>query len=165
LITHVDQQPVSDDIDLIRQLSGKPAEALVSLTIERGGTANKPGRRSDVNVTLSKKRLDSARPAFSEVPEPSWRGMKVEYSTAAPLFREHSRDLDPAGCVGVIEVERDSPAWKSGLRPGDFISHVGKLQVTTPTQFYDAAESSAGEVKLKLTAAPDDKAVRTVPAP
>lgn len=165
LITHVNQQPVWDDIDLIRQLSGKPALALVSLTIERGGTANKPGRRSDVQVTLSKKREGSARPAFSELPEPSWRGMKVEYSTAAPLFREHSRDLDPIGCVGVIEVERDSPAWKAGLRAGDFVSHVGKSRVATPTQFYDAAESSTGEVKLKLTAAQDDMTERTVPAP
>jgi serine protease Do len=118
-----------------------------------------------VKVTLSKKRLTSARPAYSELPEPSWRGMQVEYATAAPLFSEQSRDLDPAGCVGVIQVERDSPAWKAGMRPGDFVSHVGKDRVATPAQFYAAAGAIAGEVPLKLTAVEDEQSQRTVPAP
>ena len=164
LITHVDQIPVFDEIDLIRQVSGKPAESLVSLTIERGGTPAKPGKRSDVKVTLSKKRLDSARPPFAESPPLTWRGLKVEYATAAPLFREQSRDLDSAGCVGVIEVERDSPAWKAGLRPGDFVSHVGKARVATPTQFYDAVATLTGDVPLRLTAVEPEKAARTVSA-
>jgi len=165
LITHVDQQPVVDDVDLIRQLSGKPAETMVSLAYERGGTLAKPGRRTEVQVSLSKKRLDSARPGIAELADPAWRGMRVEYATAAPLFREQSRDLDPAGCVGVIEVERDSLAWKAGFRPGDFVSHVGKSRVTTPREFYEAVGKEAGEAKLKLTAIEAEKAIRTVPAP
>jgi serine protease Do len=165
LITHVDHEPVWDDLHLIRQLSGKPAESQVSLTIERGGAAGRPGRKSDVKVTLSKKRLESARPAYAEIPDPSWRGMQVEYATAAPLFREHSRDLDSDGCVGVIAVEPDSLAWKAGLRPGDFVSHVGNERVATPGQFYAAAEAIAGEVKLKLTAVEEKMALRTVSAP
>ena len=164
LITHVNHQPVWDDIDLIRQLSGKPAMTQVSLTLERGGTVKRPGAKSDVQITLSKKRLESARPAIAEAVEPSWRGMKVEYATAAPLFREHSRDLDPGGSVGVIEVERDSPAWKAGLRPGDFVSHVAKDRVATPREFYAAAAQASGDVKLTLTAAGDANPQRIVPA-
>jgi serine protease Do len=155
---------VIDDIDLIRQLSGKPAETLVSLTIERGGTATRSGRKIEVPVELSKKRVEGPRPGIAEVPAPSWRGLKVEYATAAPLFREQSRDLDPEGCVGVIEVERDSPAWKAGLRPGDFVSHIGKLRVDTPAKFYAAVEEAAGEVKLTLTAVEAANGARTVPA-
>jgi serine protease Do len=64
--------------------------------------------------------------------------------------------------VGVIEVERDSPAWKAGFRPGDFVSHVGALRVTTPREFYAAAEKASGEVKLKLTVVDAEKAIRTV---
>jgi serine protease Do len=164
VITHIDHEPVIDDIDLIRQLSGKPAETQVSLTIEREGTATRQGRKSEIQVTLAKKRVDSPRPGIAEVPAPTWRGMKVEYSTAAPLFREQSRDLDPEGCVGVIEVERDSPAWKAGIRPGDFVSHVGKSRVETPAKFYEAADKAAGEVKLKLTAVEEANSQRTVPA-
>jgi serine protease Do len=164
LITHVNREPVWDDIDLIRQLSGKPAESLVSLTIERGGSPTRRVRPLEVKVTLSKKRLDGARPAYSEIPEPSWRGMKVEYATAAPLFRENSRDLDPKGCVGVIEVERDSPAWKAGMRPGDFVSRVGAGRVATPAQFYAAAGAIEGDAKLTLTAVEDVNSERVVPA-
>ncbi|MDX1946616.1 MAG: trypsin-like peptidase domain-containing protein [Pirellulaceae bacterium] len=164
LITHVDQVPVGDDIELIRQVSGKPAESLVSLTLERGGTPAKPGKRSDVKVTLSKRRLESARPPVAEVAASTWRGLKVEYATACPTFREQSRDLDPAGSVGVVEVERDSLAWKAGLRPGDFLSHVGKTRVTTPAQFREAVANLAGEVALKLTAVEPEQATRLVPA-
>jgi S1-C subfamily serine protease len=90
--------------------------------------------------------------------------LRVEYATAAPLFREQSRDLDPAGSVGVIGVIPDSAAWKSGLRPGDFISHVGPARVTSPREFYTAAASLEGDVTLKLTAVGADRALRTVPA-
>lgn len=165
LITHVDSQPVMDDVDLIRQLSGRPAETVVTIAYERGGTAARPGQRAEVKVPLAKKRLDGGRPGFAEVVDPAWRGMKVEYATAAPLFREQSRDLDPAGCVGVIEVERDSVAWKAGMRAGDFVSHVGKTHVTTPREFYKAVGKEAGEVKLKLTAVEAAKAERSLPAP
>ena len=64
----------------------------------------------------------------------------------------------------MIEVERDSPAWKAGLRPGDFVSHVDKTRVATPQQFYDAAGLIEGEVKLQLTAVDADKSQRIVPA-
>ena len=165
LITHVNGEPVWDDVHLIRELSGKPADAQVLLSIERGGGASRPGRKSEVKVTLSKKRLDSARPAYAEVPEPAWRGMQVEYATAAPLFRENSRDLDPEGCVAVIAVEPESPAWKAGLRPGDFVSFVGKERVSTPGQFYAAAAMENGIVDLKLTAVDDGADVRNVSPP
>jgi serine protease Do len=165
LITQIDSQPVFDNVDLIRQLSGKPVETVVTIAYERSGTAAKPGQRTEVNVPLSKKRMESGRPGIAEVVDPPWRGMRVEYATAAPLFREQSRDLDPAGCVGVIEVERDSSAWKAGFRPGDFVSHVGQARVATPREFYEAVGKESGEVKLKLTAIEPAKANRTVMAP
>jgi serine protease Do len=165
VITHVNRQRVWDDLDLIRQVSGKPADTQVTLSIERGGSAGRPGRRSEVAVTLSKKRVESDRMPFSEVSDPGWRGLRVEYATAAPLFREQSRDLDPAGCVGVVEVERDSPAWKAGMRPGDFVSRVDKERVATPAQFYGAVATQSGDVNLTLCAIAPDKATRTVAAP
>jgi serine protease Do len=162
LIKSINGQPIADDLDLIRYISGQPAEAVVTIAYERGGIAARPGRRAEVKVPLSKKQLENGRPPLAEVTDPGWRGMKVEFATAAPLFRERCRDLDQVGCVGVIEVERDSPAWKAGFRPGDFVSHVGALRVTTPREFYAAAEKASGEVKLKLTVVDAEKAIRTV---
>ncbi len=165
VITHVDGLAVSDSVDLIRELSGKPAETIVAISYERVGAASRPGRRTEVKVPLSKKRMEGARPAIAEVADPRWRGMRVEYATAAPLFIERCRDLDADGCVGVIEVERDSPAWKAGFRPGDFVSHVGQVRVSTPREFYETVEKQSGEVKLNLTAVEEAGSQRTVPAP
>ena len=162
VIISLDGAPVADDLELIRRVSGQFADSTVTLGILRGGNERRAGRPIDVKVKLSKKRIDSARAPYSELPHETWRGLRVEYATASPLFAQHSRDLDPAGCVGVVEVARDSPAWQAGLRPGDFLSHVAETRVTTPREFYDAATLITGDVALKLTAAPRDKPLRTV---
>ncbi len=165
VVTEVDGRPITDDAQLIRHLSAMPAGTIVGLKLLRGGTLAKPSKVLTVQVELSKKRLEGARAPYAEITDPPWRGMKVEYATAAPMFRDQSRDLDPEGCVAVIEVERESPAWQAGLRPGDFLSHVGKTRVTTPRQFLDAATAQPGEVPLRLTAVPANKSLRTVAAP
>src|SRR5262245_3550370 len=162
VITHVEGQPVADSVELIRRVSGLFADSVVNLRVLRGSDATRPGRTLNLKVKLSKKRIEGPREGFAEVPLPTWRGLRVEYATAAPLFREQSRDLDPAGCVGVVEVERDSPAWKAGLRPGDFVSFVGKTRVTTPREFFDAVNIAEGAAVLQLTAVEADKATRTV---
>jgi S1-C subfamily serine protease len=118
----------------------------------------------EIKLKLSKKRIESAREGYAETPLETWRGLRVEYATAAPLFAERCRDLDPAGCVGIIDVTRDSPAWKAGLRPGDFLSHLADKRVTTPREFYDAAGSQTGDVALKLTAIERAKSQRIVSA-
>jgi C-terminal processing protease CtpA/Prc len=116
----------------------------------------------NIKVKLSKKRIDAGREPYSEVAPETWRGLRVEYATASPLFAERSRDLDALGSVGVVDVVRDSSAWKAGLRPGDFVSHVGATRVTTPREFYDAASAVEGDVGLKLTGVERSKALRAV---
>jgi serine protease Do len=163
IITHIDGQPVADRHDIFRLVAARPAGSSATLSVLRGNDAQRQGRPTiEVSVTLSKKRVDTSREAFAEVAPVSWRGLRVDYTTAAPLFAERSRDLDPAGCVGVVEVARDGPAWKAGLRPGDFVSHVGETRVTTPREFYDAVAAIEGEVSLRLTAAERGKTARVV---
>jgi serine protease Do len=164
VITHVETEPIQDEVHLIRRLSGLTADTTVTLTLERGGTASRPGRTTTTKVTLSKKRVEGPRAPYSEVADPAWRGIHVDYSTASPLFREQSRDLDPEGSIAVLDVDRDSPAWKAGFRPGDFVSHVGKTRISTPKQFRDAVDSQKGPVTMRLTATEAPNAVRTVDA-
>jgi len=162
VITHIEGQPIAYSVELIRFVSGQHADAVVNLKVLRGSDATRPGRTLNVKAKLSKKRVEGPREGYAEVQPAMWRGLRVEYATAAPLFREQSRDLDPAGCIGVVEVERDSAAWKAGLRPGDFVSHVDAKRVTTPREFYDAVNSIEGEAVLKLTAVEAAKATRAV---
>jgi len=162
VITQVEGAPVGDDLELIRRLSGHLAGTPITLAVLRGSDERRNGEPLNVKVKLSKKRIDAGREPYSEIAPETWRGLRVEYATAAPHFAERSRDLDPSGCVGVIEVERDSSAWKAGLRPGDFVSHVGELRVAAPGEFYDAVAGRDGEVSLKLTGVERGKALRTV---
>jgi serine protease Do len=164
IITSLDGLPIADDLELIRRVSAQHADTTVTLRLLRGSDLRNAGRTTSVQVKLSKKRIDSAREGYAEVPPETWRGLRVEYATAAPLFAERSRDLDKDGCVGVVEVARDSAAWKAGLRPGDFVSHLADARVTTPREFYGLAALQIGEVALKLTAVEPAKAIRTVPA-
>jgi serine protease Do len=162
VITHVGDQAVQDDLHLIRLVSALPAESEVTLRVLRDLRAKKVLL---LTATLSKKYHESAREPFAERREPAWRGMRVDYATASPVFRELARHVDPEGCVAVIDVERDSPAWKAGLRNGVFVSHVGQQRVSTPRQFREAVERQTGETALRITSAGDGDPVRKVAAP
>ncbi len=113
---------------------------------------------------LSKKYVSSTRVAFAQVKDPPWRGMLVEYPSALPpqLSPLGLQAVDPDGCVAVAEVQRDSPAWKAGLRRGEYISHVGTRRVSTPQEFYAAVAEQQGTVRLQMTAAHGEAADRTV---
>lgn len=163
LITHVAGVPIVDSTDLIRELSKWPVEAKVNLTVQRGvaarGVTPKP---LTVQVELAKKHLASSRPSLATVPDSTWRGLRVDYATAVPRFESKSREMDPQGCVLIADVDRDSPAWKAGLRPGGFISHVGTQRVGKPREFYSLVASLTGDVALRLSLSDAKSEVRRV---
>jgi serine protease Do len=156
-ITHVNDLPVRDELDLVRYLSAKPALTEVKLTYQRADSLPQ-----STEVVLSKKYALTTREAYAEYRAPAWRGLRVEYSTAVPAFRELHRAIDAAGCVAVLEVEHDSPAWKAGLRSGQFISHVNDKRVQNPGEFAALVAKQIGPVLMRLTTASDQKLVREV---
>lgn len=164
LITHVDGQEVTDANHLIMLLSRMPAEKEVRLTVERSDF-DRPGKPRVLHrtVTLSKKYMDTLRPIYATVFDPPWRGLSMDYATATPSFTEKPGYLDPDGCLGVLDVELNSAAWKAGLRGGMFISHVGDTRVSTPAQFAAAVEGKTATVKLRLTEAVNGSNVVSVP--
>ena len=48
------------------------------------------------------------------------------------------------------DVEQNSPAWKEGLRPDMFITHVAGTRVGSPKQFRSATAGKDGPVELKV---------------
>jgi len=154
VITHVNTQVIHDTSQLMRELGKYTVEATVRLTIERNQRAFSDKReRLSKSVKLSKKYIELARASYSQTPEPTWRGMRVDFATANPYFQYKSDQIDPKGCVTIVEVERDSAAWKSGLRPWTFINYVGSHRVSTPQEFYDEVANIPGNVRIQLTAA------------
>lgn len=145
IVTHVEDAPIETPDDLILEVGRLPADQVARLTVDRGG------RLLQRDVRLSKKYLVTLRGAIITAEIPSWRGMRIEFATAIPRFLELSGAVDLAGCVAVAEVLPDTQAWKAGLRPGMFVSHVGKQRVSTPDEFYAAVEGRDDEVSLRLS--------------
>lgn len=166
VITHVNGELVADSDALIRLVGGKQVGMSVEVTFDRrpadGRGTGQRVKTQKVSVVLAKKYISSSRAAWSTAPVPTWRGLTVEYPTAVPQFSQLDQLVDPRGCVGILQVERDSPAWKAGLRPGDFVSHVAGSRVASPDQFFAAVADKEGAVELRLTAAADGEPFRTV---
>ena len=157
VIVAIDGQPVRDEVDLIRRLGATHAGHQVQLEVERGG------RRMNQSVMLSKKYLNTVRPAIAAEPEPRWRGLQVEYATAMPKFPEQSLQFELGQCVGVIDVEADSPAWKAGLRPEMYVRRVAGRAVTTPAEFAAAVADQPGVVRLEVIRAGGSTTLRVEP--
>ena len=135
------------------------------LAVERRDPLLSRRRTVTADVVLSKKYVEAAQQPFAQVQDPPWRGLRVEYPSALPpqWSNEGMMAVDREGCVAVLEVERDSPAWKAGLRQGEYISHVGTRRVDSPQAFYAAVAHETGVVRLQLTKGSGDDAVRLVP--
>lgn len=152
IITHVSGAQVERAGELFRELGKQGVGTEVLLRIERGAGTTRPGTVIRKPVVLAKKFIATRRPEYSQQLAAQWRGMQVDFATAIPGFANRSGYVDDDGCVAVVEVKRDSPAWRAGLRPWTFISHVGEQRVSTPKQFYAAVDQISGDVRLVMTA-------------
>lgn len=154
VLTAVNGNPIHDADGLYLEVGKLPVETVAQLAILRDG------RPRQIDVTLSKYPVRGRMVVTT--PEPSWRGMRVDYPTAwLDAARHRPRPLAFDEGVIVTDVEEHSPAWEAGLRPGTLVSHVEKKAVRTPGQFRAALAGKTGPVALRL---PDDvqQPVRTV---
>lgn len=158
VVTHVDGRRLYDGDDLFREVSRLAPGARVEMTVLRNGRTVLP-----ITVELSKKYLDTSRRPYARVEDPKWRGMQLDYVTAIPpeTLQFRLEDIPATGCVAVVDVDQDSPAWKAGLRRWTFISHVGDTAVNSPQAFERAVAGQTGDVKVRLYS-PTGSEVRTV---
>jgi serine protease Do len=161
IIIKIDGQAVLDDSDLFRRIGALGPGSTALLTITRGDITDPKVATIETEVTVSKKHVATARTPVSTAQWPTWRGMRVDYATAAPSFNRLVVK-PPGDSLFVAEVVPDSSAWEAGLRPGDFVTHVGAAKVTTPPQFAEAVANQADTVTLHITKDGRGTAARTV---
>ncbi|MGQ9506082.1 MAG: trypsin-like peptidase domain-containing protein [Thermogutta sp.] len=143
LITAVNGTALYDDDGLVLAVGKLPVDSKVTLDVVRGP------RRFQVQTVLSKYPV-RGRKIITAEPQ-KWRGIKVDYVSAIAASAEGFWTLSPPpDAVAVVTVDEGSPAWKAGLRPGAFISHVESEPVTTPKAFHQAVSKYNGPVRLRL---------------
>jgi serine protease Do len=157
VITHVNGQRIYDRDMLMLKLGGQAVESKIHITVERGAELGDHGRVVHATAKLTKKHIPSSRPAFSQIEDPLWRGMRVDYLSALPvealtrsLQAVHRPEGVPNGVLAAVDVQRDSPAWRAGLRPGSLFTHVDDKRVTTPKEFSSLVATKNGDVRLRL---------------
>jgi len=147
IITHVNGKAVTSSDALIRDLSRIPPGDIVRLSVKRNS------RDIIISAALSKKHLNLSRPSIATAPEPQWRGMQVDFTTAVPypVIEQHGERIDKKDCVVVSHVDRGSPAWDAGLRQWMFISKVDGVTISRPREFYEQVEHKTGDVTIRET--------------
>ena len=132
--------PVADEDELIREVGATPVGSKSTVDIVRD---QKP---VTLTVTLAKRSLALAatRPAAvpgsrpSDVTRGSWRGIAVQVVT-----KDLADRLGLAEPLGVLvnSVDRNSPAYLAGIRPGFVIDQIGKESITGVTDFRRVTEA------------------------
>lgn len=149
VITHVDDVPIYQKSDLLRELSKRDVSTKVQLIVARGSL----GDRSRPPITLEVELLKKYIARSGKQPgEDLWRGMRVDYATALPtkILNDQAGSVDFSRSVGVVYVKHGSPAWRAGLRRGEFISRVNGQAVRTPQQFDQVLRDRAGTVEITM---------------
>lgn len=161
VVVAIDGQPVTDAEVLFRELSRRPADAEVQLQVISPGRSE----RRTLTTRLGKKRLALSRPGYSEIAEPSWRGMQVDFASALPPGRLLRSGVGRDGEAAVLRVDPDSPAWRAGVRPGQLLVEAAGESVVRPEDFYDAVAEQEGAVSLRLEERPGAPITVSVEAP
>ena len=143
IVTHIDDQPIFESDDLFRRVGSLAAGDKVALRVEREISFGRT-TISTKEVALSKKYVSSHRPVLASQPAMKWRGIQVDYASATFNFATRSQigGVDPDGCIGVVLVDKGTPGWVAGIRPGMYISHVDGKRVTNAAEFFAAAKKS-----------------------
>jgi serine protease Do len=167
LIVQIDGQPVFDHHDMIRVVGARAPESVVDVRVVRKNLTNRLlsdgiSRASQIDVRLSKKYVAGPGPQIGADSINMWRGLRVDYVTATPHFREIVERIGSSRCIVVQEVEADSAAWRAGVRAGDLVSHVGDQEVGSPGDFIQAISARSGVVTLRVVVDRDSTEGRSV---
>ncbi len=139
LILEFDGQKVARLKDLPRLVAAAKAGEKAEVRILRDGEERsvkvKVGRMPGEEMT-------AASAPGSKKSEQAKLGLALAPLT--PEYRQRLRLPDDAEGVVIVNVERNSPAAREGLRAGDVIKRVGNKKVTTPKEVIEALEGLKG---------------------
>ena len=139
IIKAVNGQTIRHSRELIDLVSGMRSGQRVMITMLRDG---KP---QTLNVQIGERPSDTE--VEGGVATETWRGLRVGGLSPEQVERFHV----PPGTVGVLvfEVEPNSPADQSGLRAGDVIGEINRVEIENVTDYRNVVAQIKGNALLK----------------
>jgi serine protease Do len=142
IITALDGRTVTTVQQLRAEMRHKAAGQTVALEVVRNGKS--------IGVKVVAGEWAAARAASAESPSVAEAAPSALGLTVHPLTAELAARFGVAKVSGVIvvAVERDSPAGRKGIRPGDIITAIDRRPVASPEEFLQAI--SKGDARKGL---------------
>lgn len=135
IITRINDHVVKNSGDVKNSFGLLPIGEDVTFEVLRGG------ERKKITTTVIAGEVSTGAP---ESINQKLQGMTVgDIAEGHPLFGKVSG-------VVVAEVQRGSPAWRSGLRQGDVITSVNKQPVESLKDFLAAVDQKQGSLLLRI---------------
>jgi serine protease Do len=136
IITSVDGQPVATPQQLRGSIRGKKIGASIALEVLRQGKA--------ISIQISPSEWPEANPLVTKAsPPPIQKAVSVALGiTVKPLSAGLLSQLKTIAQEGLVvaTVDKNSPAARSGIKPGDIITSINQEPITTRKQFAAALE-------------------------
>ncbi|MGD8873991.1 MAG: DegQ family serine endoprotease [Gammaproteobacteria bacterium] len=135
VITALDGHPVTRSSDMRNAIGLLRAGTRIRLNILR------EGKPREISATVTDPLLVSTAAGKAN--------RHLAGATIGQIADNHPLFGDVDG-VSVLEVERGSPAWSAGLRPGDVIVSINQEPIATPNEFRVAAQHHPNNLLLNI---------------
>ena len=153
IVTAVDGRPVSTSQQLRAEIRGKKIGQFITLDVYRSeGTA--PGKMHKIKVSPD----EWVQPLAAIVSNRSNSANERDFTAFGVTIHSMNRSLanrfgleSTTNGVIIIAVEKDTPAARKGIKPGDIITSINHEAVATPTQFRDAVKKADLKRGVTLT--------------
>jgi len=148
ILLAVNDQPVYDDVDLVREVGLLGPGAIAKVRLIRPAQS----KEITLDVALGKWPVydDALIFATRQRHEP-WRGLTYDYATARRKYLAANTLDEMQRGVVITKVEPGSAAANAGLVEGMYITEVDGVKVDSPKQFAESVRDHRDAIKLQLT--------------
>lgn len=125
VVVSIDGKPVKDNKELVNIIGNYEPNVTVKVTVIRDS------KKVDIPVKLGIRNSETTGGPVTEVPD------KTKPISVKSLTAEEAKNLNIDGGVIVLSVNKDTNAFKAGLRENDIILWINRQSVKTANEFYE----------------------------
>ena len=134
IVIKIDGKPVRNSSDVRNQIGLRRVGEKIVFDVLRNGDTHK------IEVEIASKDAMGTPTAVNQ---------KLEGMTVGEISPDHPLYGKTEGVL-IVSVQRGTPAWRSGLRAGDVITTINKLQINNMQDFLAAVDNKEGSLVLRI---------------